>query len=43
MHVLMLTLTIAFVVCVLLLAGFGAFATSRFADRVDHLHGPDQR
>jgi septation ring formation regulator EzrA len=39
----MLTLTIAFVVCVLLLAAFGAFATSRFAARIDHLHEPDRR
>ena len=36
----MLTLMIAFVVCVLLLAAFGAFAMSRLADRVDHPHEP---
>jgi hypothetical protein len=43
MHVLMLTLTVAFVVCVVLLVAFGVFTTSRFADRVDHLHEPGRR
>jgi septation ring formation regulator EzrA len=39
----MLTLTVAFLVSVLLLVGFGVFTTSRFADRVDHLQEPGRR
>jgi septation ring formation regulator EzrA len=43
MHVLMLTLIVAFVVCIVLLVVFGVFTTSRFADRVDHLHASGRR
>jgi Tfp pilus assembly protein PilN len=42
-HVLMLTLMIALVVCVLLLVAFGLFTVSPFAHRVDRLHGPGLR
>lgn len=38
MHMLMLTLMIAFVVCVLLLAAFGVFTISPFGRRSDRFH-----
>jgi hypothetical protein len=39
----MLTLMIAFVVCVVLLLAFGLFTVTPFAHRVDRLHGPGRR
>ena len=43
MPALMLTLTIAFVVCVLLLVAFGLYKISPFAHHVDRFHEPGQR
>jgi thiol:disulfide interchange protein len=43
MHIVMLTLTIAFVVCVLLLVAFGLFTMSPFAHHADRFHEPGQR
>jgi hypothetical protein len=43
MHVVMLTLTIAFVVSVLLLLAFGLFTMSPFAHHDDRFHEPGQR
>jgi hypothetical protein len=42
MHVLMLSLTIAFVVCVLLLVAVGLFTISPFAHHIDRFHEPGQ-
>lgn len=43
MHVVMMTLMIALLVCVGLLLAFGLFTLSSFADRVDRLLGPGRR
>ena len=43
MHILMLMITIAFVVCVLLLAAFGLFMISPLARHADRFHEPGQR
>jgi Na+-transporting methylmalonyl-CoA/oxaloacetate decarboxylase gamma subunit len=43
MHILMLTITIAFVVCVLLLIAFGLFTMSPLAHHFDRFHEPAQR
>jgi hypothetical protein len=43
MPTLMLALTIAFVVCVLLLVAFGLFTISPFARHIDRFHEPGQR
>ena len=43
MHILMLTITIALVVCVLLLVAFGLFMISPFAHHVDRFHEPGHR
>jgi hypothetical protein len=43
MHILMPSITIAFVVCVLLLVAFGLFTISPFAHHVDRFHEPGQR
>jgi hypothetical protein len=43
MHILMLTITIAFVVCVLLLVGFGLFTMSPLAHHIDRFREPGQR
>ena len=43
MHIIMLSLTIAFVVCVLLLVAFGLFTISPFAHHAEQFHKPGQR
>jgi thiol:disulfide interchange protein len=43
MHVVMVTLVLAFVVCVLLLVAFGLFTMSPLAHHVDRFHEPGQR
>jgi hypothetical protein len=43
MNIVMLCLTIAFVVCVLLLVAFGLFTISPFARHIEQFHKPGQR
>lgn len=43
MHIVMLTLVIAFVVCVLLLVAFGLYTISPFAHHVDRFQEPGER
>jgi Na+-transporting methylmalonyl-CoA/oxaloacetate decarboxylase gamma subunit len=43
MHILLATLTIAFVVAVLLLVAFVLFTLSPFASHTDRYHEPGQR
>lgn len=43
MHILMLTITIAFVVCVLLLVAFGLFTMSPLAHHIERFREPGQR
>jgi hypothetical protein len=43
MHVFLVSLVIAFVVCVLLLVAFGLFTMSPFAHHADSFHEPGQR
>jgi hypothetical protein len=43
MHILMLTITIAFVVCVILLAVFALFTISPFAHHAERFHEPGKR
>jgi hypothetical protein len=43
MHVVMLSLTIAFAVCVLLFGAFWLFTISRFGRRLDRLDEPRRR
>lgn len=43
MHVVMVSLVLASVVCVLLLVAFGLFTMSPFAHHVDRFHEPGER